>query len=755
MSRITSSCLRAAALAGLLGSCLVVVTTAPASAAAITVTTTADVVNGGDGVTSLREAFSTASGNGADDVITLGAGLTYSLSVCSGPLTHADNHVLVVQGNNSTIEQTCDAQGIVDSTSHDGRLELQDLVIDGGPNTTNTALEGAAVRSDSELLLNNVEVRNVLSPGGSVVWSSFGHGITPYRMTLLGGSLHDNTGSVVSCDNCSLAVNGTSISDNNGSGLSLVDGYPVQLDYALIDNNTRTGITNTGQGFAVNKLTLDTTTVSNNGRAGILCSNCGHLSMYSASIMNNGLTAADARGGISFTGSKRGNGSLGISAILSAVTGNKSLQPGGGISLTPVLVEDAGSSPNVSLDRVLVDNNQSVGGGGGIWAGIGRIQMYKGSLIGNSTTTGNGGAAASVDTTGPFDMVYDETEITGNSAGGDGGGIYAQAITDLFLDRSQLSNNTAGGNGGGAKVVNSYSVTLEDYWVNGNQAANGAGLDVATESLSSNRVTYSNNVATGTGGGIRLSAIQGTLLNNTFSNNTSVTGGGLAVSNPATTTLTYVTMADNQASTGAHVAAVPGAQVRTDRSALVLPKVGVSCAGIGGAFAGTSLGYSVRADATCGSVASDFVTAANPQLAALGSGRVRTPANTSPLGGRVPAANCVEPEDQVHHFRPTGANCEPGSVEIAETVAPPSPDAALKALIADVKALHLQKAVEASLVLKLELTRIAAQKNQRPAAKALLTAFVIEVKVLAAKKLVPAAAAGQLVAKATAIKNGL
>lgn len=100
MSRITASCLRAAALAGLLGASLVAVTSAPAAAATITVTTTADVVNGGDGQTSLREAFTTASGNGADDVIMLGAGLTYALSICTGPLTHADTHELVVQGNN-------------------------------------------------------------------------------------------------------------------------------------------------------------------------------------------------------------------------------------------------------------------------------------------------------------------------------------------------------------------------------------------------------------------------------------------------------------------------------------------------------------------------------------------------------------------------------------------------------------------------------------------------------------------------------
>lgn len=747
---------RITALTGLLAAGLVVVAVPTASAVTITVTTTNDVVNGGDGLTSLREAFATAGSNGTADTIVLGAALTYALTDCGGPLTHADNQELVVQGNGSTIEQTCDATRIIDSTHHDGRLELQQLVIDGGPNAGAVGLEGAAVRSDSELLLQAVEIRNVLSPAGSVVWSSFGHGTTPYRLTLLGSNLHDNTGSVVSCDNCSAKLDGTTISNNTGSGMSLVDGWPVLVENSTLSNNTRNGISNSGQGFAVNKMTVNLTSIGGNGRAGIYCSNCGELSMYSASIYDNGLTAVDARGGISFSASKRGNGSVGINAILSTVTGNKSAEPGGGIALTPALIEPDGSSPQVQLDRVMVDNNQSVGGGGGVWLGFGSAAMYKGSLIGNSTTGGHGGGLGTIDETGPFDLSFDETQITGNSATGDGGGIYAKAITGLFLDRAHLSANTAGGNGGGAKIVNSYSVTLEDHSISDNDAANGAGLDVATENLSSNRVTFAGNQApAGVGGGVRIAAVQADFRNSTFSGNTATTGGGLAVTNGASATLSHVTMADDQATTGAHIAAVPAAQVKTERSALVLPGVGASCAGIGGAFAGTSLGFSVLRDASCGSTGTDLVTAADPQLGPLGGGtfgQVRVPAATSPLGGRVPVASCTEPQDQLGNARPTGTNCEAGAIEIAE--APPGPDAALQDLIAEVKALNLPPWLENSLVLKLELARVAIKKNQKPAAKVLLTAFIVEVKAQSGKK-IPPAAATQLVTKATIIRASL
>ena len=214
-------------------------------------------------------------------------------------------------------------------------------------------------------------------------------------------------------------------------------------------------------------------------------------------------------------------------------------------------------------------------------------------------------------------------------------------------------------------------------------------------------------------------------------------------------------MADDKATTGAHIAAVPSAKVTTSRSALVLPVTGTSCAGTGGAFNGVSGGFSVLRDTSCGSVASDLVTANDPQLGSLAAGgnEVRIPAASSPLGGRVPAASCTLATDQRNLPRPAGANCEAGSVEIVESVAP-SPDKALKDLVAKVKSLHLPLKLQASLVLKLELARVAVRTNHRPTAKALLDSFIAEVKVNSGKK-IPVAAANDLVTKATAIKNSL
>ncbi|WBQ02897.1 right-handed parallel beta-helix repeat-containing protein [Kribbella sp. CA-293567] len=759
MSRIIGSCLRAAALAGLLGSGLVAVVAPAASAATISVTTTADVVSGGDGLTSLREAFSTAGTNGVDDVITLGAGLTYPLTNCAGPLTHADGHELVVQGNNSTIDQSCDAKGIIDSTNHAGRLELQDLVIDGGPNTTATGLEGAAVRSDSELLLAGVEIRNVLSPNGSVVWSSFDHGTTPYRLTLNNSNLHNNTGSIVSCDNCSMAMDGTTISDNVGSGISLVDGYPLLIDNSTISGNTRAGISNTGQGFPTNRMQIDNSSISNNGRVGIRCVNCGRLQTYSTYVNNNGLTAADALGGISFSMSQRnGTPASSISMILSGISGNKSTVSGGGLSVTPLLVEDGGNAASTYLDRTPVDNNVSAADGGGVSIGVGNFSAYKGSLIGNTATL-RGGGLSFVTPDPPTAVSVDSTEIQNNTAGTDGGGIFASSQGAVSGFQPIISGNTATGNGGGVKVGFAYQADFDGAKVYGNKAANGAGLDLAAESVTFDKSTINSNTvvpATGTGGGARISAFGASFLNSTINGNTATVGGGLNFTTATQVKLTHVTMADDKATTGAHIAAVPSATVAINRSALVLPITGTACAGVGGAFNGTSGGFSVLRDSTCGTIASDLVTAADPQLAPLTNGYPsgRLPAATSPLGGRVPVASCTTVDDQRLQERPLGANCDAGSVEFVETAAPAGPDKALKDLIAEVKALNLNQALEARLVLKLALARSAISTNHKPLAKTLLTSFIVEVKAQSGKK-IPVAAANQLVTKATAIRNSL
>lgn len=349
--------------------------------------------------------------------------------------------------------------------------------------------------------------------------------------------------------------------------------------------------------------------IRDNGRVGIRCSNCGNLSMYSTSISGNGLTAADALGGISYSLSERsGTGASGIGIILSSIDGNRSTAPGGGLGVAPVLVEEGGNTALVGLDRVQVNNNTSTADGGGIAVGIGDYNSYRGGLRTN-TATGDGGGLAFL-TPGTARAALDETEVRDNTAGDDGGGVYVAQNAGFAAGESVLSGNAAGGDGGGLSVGKSFQVALTNEVISNNTAANGAGLDLAAEVVKLDRTTVAGNKATGSGGGVRLSAMAATFVNSTFSGNQAATGGGLAVTTATKAALTHVTMADDKAATGAHIAAVPSATLTTSRSALVLPQTGTSCAGLGGAFGGVSGGFSVLRDTTCGSIASDLVTAA-------------------------------------------------------------------------------------------------------------------------------------------------
>src|SRR6185295_10319688 len=94
---------------------------APAASAAnpaIAVTTTADVVNGSDGVVSLREAVAQANATAGNDQILLAEGGSYSLTICGtdtvgpddavGDLDATDTATLTIQGlHGTTIHQTC------------------------------------------------------------------------------------------------------------------------------------------------------------------------------------------------------------------------------------------------------------------------------------------------------------------------------------------------------------------------------------------------------------------------------------------------------------------------------------------------------------------------------------------------------------------------------------------------------------------------------------------------------------------------
>ena len=210
------------AVLSLLAALLVAVGQAgPAQAATISVTTTADVVNGADGVISLREAITSANAAGDPTTITLAAAATYGLSLCgdddtntAGDLDSTSAQPLTIDGNGSTIDQNCAGERVLDTTDSDGSLTLQDLTLTGGDD-----LDGAALRHSGDATLDGVTATGNTGGAGRVLASPLGGAI----LDLIDSDISGNTGTGVSLSLGTVHITGSTISNNTGRGVGLVE----------------------------------------------------------------------------------------------------------------------------------------------------------------------------------------------------------------------------------------------------------------------------------------------------------------------------------------------------------------------------------------------------------------------------------------------------------------------------------------------------------------------------------------------------
>lgn len=108
--------------------------TGPGTPATIVVTTTADVTDGGDGLTSLREAMIAADSDGVDSTIVLDGGATHALTLCGpGALAHDEPTALTLTTTGSgraVVQQTCASTRVFSLAGT--TLRLEHLAVRGG-----------------------------------------------------------------------------------------------------------------------------------------------------------------------------------------------------------------------------------------------------------------------------------------------------------------------------------------------------------------------------------------------------------------------------------------------------------------------------------------------------------------------------------------------------------------------------------------------------------------------------------------------
>ena len=246
------------------------------------------------------------------------------------------------------------------------------------------------------------------------------------------------------------------------------------------------------------------------------------VSANTASVSGGGI--ANFGDGANFGGNPIFDGELTL--IDSTVSGNDATNGGGGIY---------NAAGDVTLIRSDVTGNEAGVGGGVMGGGFGRFSNFS---FTQSTVSGNtaGGSGGGIALFGRAGLTMTTSSVTGNTAGGDGGGVYGEFNTGGSFSASTVTGNTAGGAGGGI-FSNFSNFLLSDSTVSGNTAVDGGGIYnsgainepgfVRFGSVTLVNSIVTGNTATDSGGGVANFDGQLAVTDSTVSDNDAVIGGGI------------------------------------------------------------------------------------------------------------------------------------------------------------------------------------------------------------------------------------
>jgi CSLREA domain-containing protein/MYXO-CTERM domain-containing protein len=170
----------------------------------------------------------------------------------------------------------------------------------------------------------------------------------------------------------------------------------------------------------------------------------------------------------------------------------------------------------------------------------------------NANAGGLGGSTGGESGSTSYTLSLTDMVIDGNSAEGDGGGLYLAATTNA--SGLVVRNNTSTTNGGG--VYNEANTSISNSTFSGNRAEGGGGLFLTgSNAVRFTGTTFSGNRAVGGGAISGRSGVAVSLLNSTLSGNLADdVGAGFYANGP--TTLRFVTIAHNIASADSPAAGV-------------------------------------------------------------------------------------------------------------------------------------------------------------------------------------------------------
>jgi len=479
------------------------------------VSTTIDETDGNTtpGNLSLREALGLANADPGADTILFDPGL-------SGGTIHLVQGALPV-ATDMEIDGDIDGDGFRDITlsadSAQGANDAADRVIDIVPATPGAVLD---------VTLRGLEIRDGAGVDGA-------------------GIFIDNDATVL--------IESARLTDNDGFGAGGAIKTDRDVTLEIVDSQILNNTSNTRGGAAYfdndNAVTIRNSLFAQNVsgfNGGAIYTDDGvSLSIYGSRFDRN---SADAGGGGIYLDD---DGVLLLDGA--AFTANTAGGRGGGLYLENYTA--------ATIRNSLISGNESQNslGGGGIYSnGRAEIEIVRSTISANTAPIGGGIASDPGDVLIITDSVITGNRATGTGQSDGGGGIFANATSTvsstLTITNSTISGNTTGGDGGGLRLGQHVTARIDGATVSGNSATtqiigstswgggiyNAGTLTVTGSSIVDNVATFGGGIRNEFGGG-RLTLTDSTIARNSATDD----GGGLSSSAPAF--LSGVAILDNTA----------------------------------------------------------------------------------------------------------------------------------------------------------------------------------------------------------------
>lgn len=406
-----------------------------------------------------------------------------------------------------------------------------------------------------------------------------------------------------------------------------------------------------------------------------------------AIILNGGDTGEGERNGIGLFLIHPGiNAELRNLTLLHA--GDSAIINQGSLTLQNSVVQEAralqcagiqSSGTLTLLGGSMITTNQAETFGGGVCVLGGTANFTGGDIRFNGAERGGG-----LYITGNSTVASSGSYFAANRTIGQGAAIFVDPQARLTLNADAIVDNIAEPNSPdaiGGSLYNAGEATLHAVVINQNQAYDGGGI-YNSGTLTIQASDVERNSATNFGGGFYNN---GQLLyqGNSLVTNSAGSGGGFY--NSGNLTLVNSTVADNSATSGGNLVEAgstmihystltgntPQALARTGGSVTVLGSILDGCATSNGAI--NSGGYNLDTGNSCGFAQPSDRVNTDPQLGALQQieGRYtwhRLPVAGSPaIGGGEATCPTTTAQDQHGAFRPAGAACTIGAVEIIDS----------------------------------------------------------------------------------------